>query len=217
MDSPGKNSRLGSRSFLQGIFPTWVSRMEGRFFTIWTTLFSIQVPLNTIHVGKYLLDIYSSGHYFSHHPRHQWENRKKNENCVYPQIVFSPVQLLSHIQLFATWWTAAYQASLSINTQSLLKLMSTELVMPPNHLVLCCPLILLTSIFPSIRVFQMSQLFQSSGQNTGASASVLPMNIQDSFPLGWTGLISFQSKELSRVFSNTTVQKHQFFSTQLSL
>ena len=70
MDSPGKNSRLGSRFFLQGIFPTWVSRIEGRFFTIWTTLFSIQVPLNTIHVGKYLLDIYSSGHYFSHHPRH---------------------------------------------------------------------------------------------------------------------------------------------------
>ena len=66
--------------------------------------------------------------------------------------------------------------------------------------------------------FQMSQFFDSGGQNIGASdsASVLPMNIQDCFPLGWTGWISLQSKGFSRVFSNTTVQKHQFFSTQLS-
>ena len=73
--------------------------------------------------------------------------------------------------------------------------------------------------FPASGSFQMSQLFPSGGQSIGvsASASVLPMNIQDWFPLGLTGLISFQSKELSRVFSNTTVQKHQFFGTQLSL
>ena len=82
---------------------------------------------------------------------------------------------------------------------------SAESVMPSNHLVLCRPL-LLPSIFPSIRVFQMSQLFISGGQSIGVSAStsVLPMNIQDRFPLGWTGLISLQSKGLSRVFSNTT-------------
>ena len=73
--------------------------------------------------------------------------------------------------------------------------------------------------FPASGSFQMSQFFTSGGQRIGvsASASVLPMNIQDWFPLGWTGLISFQSKGLSRVFSNTTVQKHQFFGTQLSL
>ena len=73
--------------------------------------------------------------------------------------------------------------------------------------------------FPASGSFPMSQLFASGGQNIGVSAStsVLPMNIQDRFPLGWTGWISLQSKGISRVFSNTTVQKHQFFSTQLSL
>ena len=71
--------------------------------------------------------------------------------------------------------------------------------------------------FPASRSFQMSQFFQSGGQSIGASASVLPVYIQDWFPLGWTGWISLQSKGLSRVFSGTTVQKHQFFSTQSSL
>ena len=73
--------------------------------------------------------------------------------------------------------------------------------------------------FPASGSFQLNQLFASGGQSIGvlASASVLPMNIQDWFPLGWTGWISLRSKGLSRVFSNTTVQKHQFFSTQLSL
>ena len=105
------------------------------------------------------------------------------------------------------------------NSQSLLKLMSIESVMPANHLILCCPLLLLPSIFPSIRVFSVSQFFSSCGQSIGVleSALVLPMNIQDCFPLGLTSLISLQSKGLSRVFSNTTVQKHQFFSAQLSL
>ena len=73
--------------------------------------------------------------------------------------------------------------------------------------------------FPASRSFHMSQLFASGGQSIGVSASapVLKMNTQDWFPLGWTGVISLQSKGLSRVFSNTTVQKHQFFGTQLSL
>ena len=73
--------------------------------------------------------------------------------------------------------------------------------------------------FPASGSFPMSSFFASGGQSIGvsASASVLPMNIQDWFPLGWTGRISLQSKGLSRVFSNTTVQKHQFFGTQLSL
>ena len=70
--------------------------------------------------------------------------------------------------------------------------------------------------FPASKSFPMSQLFTSGGQSIGALASVLPMNIHDWFPLGWTGLISLQSKGLSRVFPNTTVQKHQFFGAQLS-
>ena len=85
---------------------------------------------------------------------------------------------------------------------------------PSNHLILCHPLLLLPQSFPASRSFPMSQFFASGGQSTGASAlaSVLPMNIWGWFPLGWTGWVSLQSKGLSRVFSNTTVQKHQFFS-----
>ena len=133
--------------------------------------------------------------------------------------ILSSVQFLSHFWLFATPWTAACQVSLSVtNSQNLLKLMSIESVMPSNHLILCCPL-LLPSVFLASGSFQMSQFFTSGGQSIGvsASASVLPMNIKDWFPLGWTGWISLQSKWLSRVFSNTTVQKHQFFDGQLSL
>ena len=92
---------------------------------------------------------------------------------------------------------------------------SVESVMPSNHLILCLPLLLLPSIFHSIRSFPMSQLFTSGGQSIGASVSVLPMNTQVWFPLGLTGLISLLSKGLSRVFSNTTVGK--FFGAQPSL
>ena len=133
---------------------------------------------------------------------------------------FSSVQSLSRVQLFATPWTAACQASLSIaNSWSLLKLMSIELVMPSNHLNLCHPLLLLPSIFPSIRVFSNeSVLWIRWPKYWSFSFSISPSNdIQDWFPLGWTGWISLQSKGLSRVFSNTTVQKHQFFGSQLSL
>ena len=129
------------------------------------------------------------------------------------------IQSLSRVQLFATPRIAACQSSPSItNYRSLLKLMSIKLVMPSNHLFLCCPFLLLPSIFPSIRVFS-SKFFASGGQSIGtsASASVLPVNIQDWSPLGWTAWISLQSKGFSKVFSNTTVPKHQFFSAQLSL
>ena len=129
---------------------------------------------------------------------------------------FISVQLFSRVQLLATPCTVARQASLSItNSQSLLKLMSIELVIPLNHLILCLchPLLLLPSIFPSIRVFSNESVLcirwpKSIG--VSASASVLPMNIQDWFLLGLTGCISLLSKGLSRVFSNNTVQKHQF-------
>ena len=134
---------------------------------------------------------------------------------VHGQVLLSSVQLLSCVWLFATPWTSARQASLSVtNSQSLPKLMSIESVMPSSHLILCCPLLLLPSIFPASGSFQISQLFASGGQSiqVSASASVLPMNTQDWSPLGWTGWITLQSKGLSRVFSNTTVQKHQFCS-----
>ena len=133
---------------------------------------------------------------------------------------FSSVQLLSRVRLFATPWTTAHQASLSItNSQS-----------PPNPCPLsrwCHPTISPSAVlfsscpqsFPESGSFPMSQLLASGGQSIGGSAStsVLPMNTQDWSPLGWTNWISLQSKGLSRVFSNTTVQKHPFFGTQLSL
>ena len=99
------------------------------------------------------------------------------------------------------------------------KLMSIMLVMPSNYLILCCPLLLLLSIFPSIRVFSNDQLFASGDQSIAASssASVLPMNIHNWFPLGLTCIISLQSSGLSRVFSSTTVWKYQFFDAQPSL
>ena len=132
----------------------------------------------------------------------------------------SPLSLLfSHsflCRLFATPWTAARQASLSFtNSRSLLKLLCIESVMPSNHLILCCPLLLLPSVFPSIRVFSNESFLRIKCQSIGASATVLPMNIQDWFPLGLTSWISLQSKGLSGVFSNTTVQKPLFFSVQL--
>ena len=117
-------------------------------------------------------------------------------------------------------WTAACQASLCItNSQRLLKLMSIVLVMLSNHLILCHPPLLPPSIFPSIRVFSTKSVLHIRWPEYWSfSFSISPlMNIQDWFPLGLTGWISLQSKGLSRVFSNTTVQKHQFFSAQLSL
>ena len=128
------------------------------------------------------------------------------------------VQSLSRVRLFATPWTAARQASPSIiNSQSLLKLMSIESVIPSNHLILCHPFSSCPQSFPASESLLTSQLFTSRGQSIGASASVLPMNIQGWFPLGLTSLISLLSKGLSRVFSNIAVQKYQFFGTQPSL
>ena len=131
------------------------------------------------------------------------------------------VQSLSRVWLFVMPWTSAWQTSLFItNFQSLFTLMSIESVMPSNHLIICQhrPL-LLPSILLSIRVFTNESVLCIRWPKywSFSFSIVLPMNIQDWFPLGWTGLISLQSKGLSRVFSNTTVQKHQFFSAHLSL
>ena len=134
--------------------------------------------------------------------------------------LFSSVQSLSSVRLFVTPWTKALQASLSItNSQSSPKPMFIESVMPSNHLILCRPLLLLPSIFPSIRVFSNEPaLCIRWPKYWSFSLNISPSNEHPgliSFRRYWW--ISLQSKGLSRVFSNTTVQKHQFFSAQLSL
>ena len=133
---------------------------------------------------------------------------------------FSSVQTLSCVWLFATWWTTACQASLSITNSG-----SPHRPCPSSQW--CHPMISSSVVpfsscpqsFPASGSFQMSQLFASGGQSIGVSAStsVLPMNTQDWSPLEWTAWISLQAKGLSRVFSITTVQKHQFLGDQLSL
>ena len=127
--------------------------------------------------------------------------------------------LFSHsvVSVSETPCAAAYQASLSISW-SLPKLTSVASMMPSNHLILCCPLLLLPSVFPSNRVFSNESALHIRWPNYWSFSFklVLPMNTQDRTLLGWTGWISWQSKGLSRVFSNTTVQKHQFFGAQLS-
>ena len=120
----------------------------------------------------------------------------------------------------ATPRTAALQVSLSItNSWSLPKFISIELVMPFNHLILSCPLLLLPSIFPSIWGFSNESVLHIRWPKYSSfSFSISPSNeYSDWFPLGWTGWISLQSKGLSRVFSNTTVQKKQYFGAQFSL
>jgi len=132
---------------------------------------------------------------------------------------FSSVQSLSRVQLFATAWITAHQASLSItNSRSSLRLMSIESVMPSSHLILHRPLLLLPPIAPSIRVFSNESALRMRWPSTGVSdsASFPPKKSQGWSLSEWTGWISLQSKGLSRVFSNITVQKHQFFGTQLS-
>ena len=146
---------------------------------------------------------------------------KKYSHCNSHLEKYCCCSVASCVWYFATQWTAAHEASLSITTsRSFLKFMSIESVMPSNYLILSspCPPSCPQSV-PASDSFPMSWFFTSGGQSIGvsASASVLPMNIQDSFPLGWSGLISLQSKGVSRVFPNTTVQKYEFFSTPPSL
>ena len=127
------------------------------------------------------------------------------ESDLTERIEFSSVA--QSCQLFVTSWITAR-----------LKLMSIESVMPSSHLILCCPFFSCPQSLPASESFPMSQFFSWGGQSTGVSAiaSFLPKNTQGWSPSEWTGWISLQSKGLSRVFYNTTVQKHQFFSDQLS-
>ena len=170
----------------------------------------------------------------SWNPRHEWNRIMPDPVFLFfffltfcIGVQFNSVQSLTCVQLFATPRTAACQASLFItNSQSLFKFMFIKSVMPSNHFILCCPL-LLPSMFPSIRVFYNESFLHFQWLiSSHQVARVLEFQLQHQsfqwifrtwFPLGLTGLISLQSKGLSRVFSNTTVQKHQFFGTQLSL
>ena len=136
------------------------------------------------------------------------------------RIQFNSVQSLSCVRLFVTPWTAACQAFLSItNSQSLPKLISIESVMPSNHLILCRPLLLLPSIFPSIRVFSNeSALCIRWPKYWSLSFNISPSNEHPgliSFRMDWLDLLAVQGT--LKGFSNTTVQKHQFFGTQLCL
>ena len=152
---------------------------------------------------------------------------RRHEKQNVPELTYSLGLSLSSVQFSRSVvsnflrpheWQHA-QASLSItSSRSSLKLTSIESVMPSSHLILCHPLLLLPPIPLSSRVFFNESTLRMRWPKFGVwvSASVLPMNTQDWSPLGWTGWISLQSKGLSRVFSNTTVQKHQFFSAQLS-
>ena len=141
-------------------------------------------------------------------------------HSVHSRTIASSVQSPSCIWLFVTPWTAAHQPCLSITSSwSLLSSCPLSQWCYPTTSSSVVPFSSCPQSFSASGSFQMSQFFASSGQSIGVSASVsvIPMNIHGWFPLGWTGWISLQSKRLSRVFSNTTVQKHQFFSTQLSL
>ena len=124
-------------------------------------------------------------------------------------LVFSSFQSLSCVRLFVTPWNETCQLE-CISSRSLPKLMSIASVMPSNHLILCHRLLLLPSIFPNIRVYSNESILHIRWPKYWSFrlASVLTMNIQDWFPLGWTGWISLKSKGLSRVFFNTTAQKH---------
>ena len=132
---------------------------------------------------------------------------------------YSSVQSLSHVLTLCDPMDCSTPGFSVTNSRSLLKLMCIESVMPFNHLILCRPLLLLPSIFPSIMVFSNASVIRIKWpKDWNFSLSINPSNEYSGlFPLGWTGWIFLQSKELSRVFSNTTVQEHQFFSVQLSL
>ena len=150
--------------------------------------------------------------------RRQWKHQRRKRS--FSSVQFSSVQSLSRVWLFATPRTAARQASLSItNPRSSLRLMSIKSVMPSSHLILCHPLLLLPPIPSSIRVFSNeSALRMQWPKYWSFSFSIIPSKEHPGLiSLEWTGWISLQSKGRSRVFSNTTVQKHQFFGAQLSL
>ena len=163
-------------------------RLHHQLPQVQTGLTPVTKPINSSSASWSNLDWYTHSMRYENHSKTEILSVLTRKSILQNAYQFSSVQSLSRVRFFPTPLIATCQASLSItNSGSLPKLMSIELVMPSNHLILCRPLLLLPSIFPSIRVFSMSQFFLSGGQSIGvsASASVLSMNIQDWFPLGW--------------------------------
>ena len=198
----------------------WFESIEGILFSPCHMACGILAPWPELEPGPPALEAWSHNHWTIREvPRGVFLISLKYNDCYFSGsisfllIVF--VQSPRPVQLFVTPWTAAHQACLSLTTfWSLLKFMSIVLVMPPSHLILWFPFLLLPSVFLSIRVFSSGVC---SRWPKYGNFSILPMSIQGWFPLGLTGLISLLSKELSRVFSSITVWKHQFFSTMPSL
>ena len=234
-NSPGQNTGVSSHSPLQGIFPTqglntglphcrrilyqlsrqgspWRAEVLGKWY--WKRWLAVECLFPLLENGFFKVLLLSPFPVlFVRVCFQQWSY------SLHVHTQFSSVQSLSCVRLFATPWTSARQASLSTPTPRV----------HPNSCPLSrwCHLTIPSSVVPfsshlqsfaASGSFQKSQLFASGGQILAfsASTSVLPTYIQDCFPLGWIDLISLQSKGLSRFFSNTTVQKHQFFCTQLS-
>ena len=174
-------------------------------------------PPSSLQSSSHVLAIYSEPREES--PERHWRTRKSTCFLFPSSVKFSSVQSLSHVRHVATPWITAFQVPLTItNSQSSLKLTSIESVMPSSHLILCHPLLLLLPIPPSIRVFSNETTLRMKWPKYWSfSFSIGPSKEHPgliSFRMDW--LISLQSKGLSRVFSNTTVQKHQFFSAQPS-
>ena len=158
--------------------------------------------------------------------KHDWVTEQQQQLFLYNQLFFlqwifycvtKSLLSLSCVQLCISMYCSMPGFPVHHQLQELLKLISIKLMLPPSHLIFCCPLPI--QPFWASGSFSMRQFFTLGGQNIGVSpsTSVFSMSMQGWFPLGFTGWISMQSKRLSRVFSNTTVQKHQFFSVQLSL
>ena len=211
-DSPGKYTGVGCHAFLQGIFPNQGSN-PGLLHCRWI-LYQLShqgIPA----ILEWIAYPFSRGS--------SWPRNWTGVSCIADRLFTSGLWLssvqFSRVRLFATSWITACQASLSIaNSRSSLKFTSIELVMPSRHLILCRPLLLLPPIPPSIRVFSHeSTLRMRWPKYWSFSFSIIPSKEHPglmSFRMDWLDLM--QSKGLSRVFSNTTVQKHQFFGVQLS-
>ena len=221
LDSPLDCMEIKSVNIKENQFWIFIGRTDAEAPILWPIYTHICVP--SLSVMSYSV----WPHRLIHSHKKEWNLPLQQHGWTWMVLCLvkqdSSVQLLSHVQLFATPCIKAHQASLSsTNSQSLLKLMSIESVIPSNHLILCHPVLHLPLLFPSIRVFSNELVLASSGQSIGisASASVLPMNIQNWFPLGWTGLISVLSKGHSR----SLLQHHSskasilwpFFVVQLS-
>ena len=194
--------RPGPWSLTDSTLASWRVSLSGHSLSGYSFLeSSCYAVTSPQHIEIPLTDtLVNSSAELSAHSRHELPPREES-----PWISFLIIQSLSHVWLFATPWTAVHQASLSfIISRSLLNFVSIESVTPSNHLILCHPLLLLPSIFPSIRVFSSKLALHIRWPKYGASAlaSVFPVNIQGWFPLGLTSLISLQSKGLSRVFSS---------------